>query len=368
MTTPALTPRLSTRVVDERSIGFLVAGASQVAARWMLAAIREQPPAQGSQDVAGAWVSAVYGHSERRVRQFAADHRIIHASTDLEALLQRATVHCVYVGNQPRHHAETVRTALEAHRHVLCEPPLALTLEEAESLHQMATNRGLILALNYTWRATAAIHQLHTLLLDDTCGELLGGRIQNVAYLALDRQTWRLQPDGGGVLYDRTLHDIDLMRFLLHVPVREVYGRSTRHVLASAGDEDVVGYAVLTGGIVIQLHDSFVTPHVPVAVELYGANGAMRASHCAPADAAGEMILTRSGTMTQLPLQPVNPYRAAVARFIAAVRGAAPPLATSADEIENLAALDALRTAILEKRPVAVLPHTRQRFFISDTD
>lgn len=37
-----------------------------------------------------------------------------------------------------RHHAETVLAALAAHKHVLCEPPLALTVAEAEPLVQMA--------------------------------------------------------------------------------------------------------------------------------------------------------------------------------------------------------------------------------------
>jgi 1,5-anhydro-D-fructose reductase (1,5-anhydro-D-mannitol-forming) len=348
MTTLAFGPRLATRGVDDRSLGFLVAGASNVAARWMLTAIRQQPPAPGSRDVAGAWIAAVYSHNERRARQFAQTHGIIHAGDDLQVLLRRPEIQCVYVGNHPRHHAEAVRAGLEAHKHVLCEPPLALTVDEAETLHQMAEHRGLVLAMNYTWRAASVIHQLHELLIEDAIGELLGGRIQNTAYLPPEQHTWRLQTNGGGVGWDRTLHDLDLIQFLLHTPVREVYARSTRNLLAAEVEDDIVAYAVVTGGLVMQLHDSFVLPHAPVTVEMFGANGTLTALYCASAAGQGELLLTRGEQTTPIARQIIDPYRASVARFLAAVRGSAPPLATSADDLRNLAAIAALRIALAQ--------------------
>lgn len=345
---PALGSRLATRGVDDRSLGFLVAGASNVTARWMLAAIRQQPPAPGSRDVAGAWIATVYSHNERRARQFAQTHGIIHAGDDLPVLLRRPEIQCVYVGNHPRHHAEAVRAGLEAHKHVLCEPPLALTFDEAETLHQMAEHRGLVLAMDYSWRATGVIHQLHQHLMDDAIGELLGGRIQNTAYLPPEQHTWRLQTNGGGVLWDRTLHDLDLVQFLLHSPVREVYARSTRNLLAAEVEDDIVAYAGVTGGLVVQLHDSFVLPHAPATVELFGATGTLTAYSCTPMAGPGELLLTRAEQTTRIARQIVDPYRATVARFLAAVRGAAPPLATSADDLRNLAALAALRTSLVQ--------------------
>ena len=286
MTAPNRGPRLVTRGIDDRSLGFLIAGASTIAARSLLSAIRNQPPASGSRDVAGAWVAAIYSHNDRRARQFAETHGVIHAGDDLPALLRRPEIQCVYVGNQPRHHAESVLAALEAHKHVLCEPPLALTLDEAETLHQMAENRGLVLAMDYSWRASDAIHHLHEAVLEDTIGELLGGRIQNTVYLPPEQHTWRIQENGGGVIWDRTLHDLDLVQYLVHRPVREVYARNTLNLLAAEVEDDIVGYVVTTGGLVVQLYDSFVLPHVPTTVELFGANGTLTARHCAPS--AGE--------------------------------------------------------------------------------
>ncbi|MFN8469505.1 MAG: Gfo/Idh/MocA family oxidoreductase [Caldilineaceae bacterium] len=343
--------RLVTRSADARSVGFLVAGASNIAAQQMLAAVREQPPLPGTRDVAGAWAAALYSHNERRARDFAQRHAIIHYSDDLEELLRRPEVNCVYVANHPRHHAETVAAALGAHKHVLCEPPLALSAAEAEPLVQVAQYRGLVLALNYTWRAVGAVQAVHDVLIADGIGEVLGGRIRNTRYLPPERQTWRLQGQGGGVLWDRTLHDVDLLRHLLHLQVREAYAYGTYYNTAPGAapvPEEIVGFAGLTGGRVIQLHDSFVQGHVPVAVELYGANGSLVASNCGPASTAAEITLRRGDTVRSITPPVVNPYRASVANFLAAVRGAAEPLASGVDELHNLAAMAALEQSLRE--------------------
>ncbi len=310
----------------------------------MLPAIREQPPAAGSRDVAGAWVAAIYSHNERRARDFANTHAIIHAGADLPALLRRPELHCVYVASHPRHHAEAVLAALEADKHVLCEPPLALDYEEAAQLARMAEHRGLVLALNYAWRAVAAVNQVHELLATDAIGELLGGSLRNTAYLQPGQQTWRIQRNGGGVLWHRTLHDLDLLRFLLRANLREVYGHTGRSLYQAEVEDDLIGHVTLTGGLTVQLHDSFVLPYAPVQLELFGTQGAIQALNCGPAGAEqANLLVQRRSSVEQPPVPYVNPYRAAVARFVAAVRGLAPPLADAQDELQNLAALTAMR-------------------------
>lgn len=339
-------PRLATRRVDGRSIGFLLAGASTIAARHMVAAIRGQPPVPGSQDVAGAWVVGIHSHNERRGREFAGRHAIAHAGTDLEHLLNRPEVQVVYVSNLPRRHAETVRMALLAQKHVLCEPPLALTRAEAAELAQMAAHRGLLLGMNYAWRAAPVTHRIHTLLQEDAIGEVLGGRIHNTAFLPATQQTWRLQQSGGGVLLDRTLHDVDLIQSLLHTSVREVFVAATHRVAPGGVAEEVVGYLKLAGGAIVQFFDSFLQPQAPVLLELFGTTWSLRGEHCAPASAYPSLHLHRAGETAQVTVETIDPYRAVVGRLLAALRGAAPLLATAADEVRNLAVVAALDLAL----------------------
>jgi len=361
MTDPPLR-RLTLRTIDDRSVGFLVAGASTVAARWMLDAIWGQPPAIGGSDVAGAYVVGLYSHNARFARRFADAHGVVHAGDDLDALLARREIRCVYVGNHPRHHAATVRAALLAGKHVLCEPPLAHTLEESQELEQMAHHRGLVLALNYTWRATGVMRRLRDELHADAIGELLGVRIDNTTALPLERQSWRIQPPDGGVLWDRTLHDADLLAFLLLSAPAEIHAHALQNLLGSMVAEDVVSVVRLRNGLPAVMHDAFVLPHAPTGITLFGSTGALLATHIhpdsTPGSTPGRLELQRGGQVQTLAFAPIEPYRAAVARFLAAVRLGEAPLATPRDDRRAVATVLAAQQSLQLRQP-RLIPQER---------
>lgn len=342
------------RKIDERSVGFLVAGASQVAARWMNQAIWQQPPALGGRDVASAYVAALYSHNARFARRFADTHGIVHAGDDLIALLERREIRCVYVGSHPRHHAETVRAALLAGKHVLCEPPISDNLDECRELEQMANHRGLVLAANYVWRSTSAIRHLRKLLYDDAIGEVLGVHLNNTLPLPLDRQTWRIQPPFGGVLWDRLLHDADLLSFLLLNPPVEIQSHSLQTLLGSKCEEDVLHTIRLRGGLPAVVHDSFVLPHTPVSITIHGSTGSLLAVHCVAGAKQSRIIMQRGEQEIPVAVDIIDPYRAAVARFLAAVRFGETPLATAFDDRCAVATVLAAQRSLQQQMRVAV--------------
>lgn len=339
-------------------MGFLLAGASSVAAGHMVDAIRQQPPAPGSRDVAGAWVVAIHSHSARRARDFAARTGIVHHTSDLRVLLERHEVRCVYVGNHPRRHAETVAAALDAQKHVLCEAPLALHPAEATTLLRMAEQRGLVLAMNYTWRASAALRRLHDLLAEDAIGELLGGAIRNSVPLAATQHTWRLAPDGGGALAVRTLQSADVVQFLLHRSIRSVAASTGAPLRAGQVEDEVFGHFGCTGGLVMRFHDALLLPHVPPLVEFYGATGTLQLTGWPVNSGPSALMILRRDQAERVVTESVDPYRASVARFLAAMRGDAPPLATANDDLRNLLVLDACRASLSQNGAVAPVRQT----------
>ncbi|MFN3979872.1 MAG: Gfo/Idh/MocA family protein [Caldilinea sp.] len=347
-------PWLATRKIDDRSVGFLIAGASHVAAHWMNPAIWQQPPAVGGRDVAGAYVAALYSHNARFARRFADAHGIVHASDDLAALLNRREIHCVYVGNHPRHHAETVRAALLAGKHVLCEPPISESLEECLELEQIAHHRGLVLAANYVWRSTGVVRCLREMLHADAIGEVLGVRIDNMLPLPLDRQTWRIQQPFGGVLWDRLLHDADLLTFLLLNQPAEIQSHSLQTLLGSECEEDVLHMIRLRSGLPAIVHDSFVLPHAPVSIIIYGGAGSLHAIHCEPGNKQSQLIVRRGEQQRAVDVDLIDPYRASVARFLAAIRLGETPLATPLDDQSAVACVLAAQQSLQQKQRISV--------------
>ena len=293
-------------------------GASRMAGQRMIAAIR----------AGGGSVLAVHSRNEARAKAFAEALQIPHAFTDLERMLALPGIEYVYVSNHPRRHAWSVAQALKAGKPILCEPPLALDVDEAERLTFMAQNRNLTLALNHRLRATPAILALKRALADEAIGDLLGGRISNARLLAPDLQGWRLDEPGGGVLLDRTLHDLNMLRYLLNDEPGEVAGMEGRRILGETdASSPVLEEAFLTlrmerSRAPIQLHDSFLLPHPMDVIEFYGARGTLIVRHWTGEDGDGRLERVRAGRVTPLPTPVPDPpndsYTRTVKAFLAA--------------------------------------------------
>jgi len=305
--------------------GWASIGASRMAGRRMIAAIR----------AAGGLVLAIHSHNGERAKAFAAALQIPHEFTDLDRMLALSGIDCVYVGNHPRHHAWAVAESLKAGKHTLCEPPLALDAGEAERLVYMAENRGLTLALNHRLRAAPAVQALKRALAEESIGDLLGGRISNARLLAPDRQGWRLMAPGGGVLLDRTLHDVDLLRYLLDDEPVEVAGMEGGRILGESGaspsvmEEALLALRMERSRAAIQIHDSFLLPHAVDVIELYGTRGSLIVHHWTGEDGEARLERMHSGQRTELlaplPPPPDGSHAVTVKAFLAAAGLAEPP-------------------------------------------
>ena len=154
------------------------------------------------------------------------------ATTNWRAAVTREDVDVVDVCTPGDSHAEIAIAALEAGKHVLCEKPLANTVEEAEAMAAAADRaaaRGVVAMLGHTYRRLPATTFARDLVADGRLGEIY--RVQ-AAYLQdwladpTAPMTWRLRKDraGSGSLGDVGAHIIDLTQFITGVPIAEVSG------------------------------------------------------------------------------------------------------------------------------------------------
>jgi predicted dehydrogenase len=142
--------------------------------------------------------------------------------TDWKRLIERDDVDLVDVCTPGSSHAEISIAALEAGKHVLCEKPLANTVDEARAMAAaatMAATDGVRAMVGFNFRRVPAVALARELV---AAGRL--GTIRHVrgAYLGshlLDPElplVWRLQAEqaGSGALGDLGAHAIDLAQYL----------------------------------------------------------------------------------------------------------------------------------------------------------
>ena len=142
--------------------------------------------------------------------------------TDWKRLVERDDVDLVDVCTPGSSHAEISIAALEAGKHVLCEKPLANTVEEARAMAAAADRaaaQGVRAMVGFNFRRVPAVALARELV---AAGRLGAIRHVRAAYLGnhlLDPEfplVWRLQVEqaGSGALGDLGAHAIDLAQYL----------------------------------------------------------------------------------------------------------------------------------------------------------
>lgn len=182
-----------------------------------------------------------------RVRQLAG-HARLTVSTDHTPMLANAEVDAVIVSTPPQFHEDIVIAALESGKHVLCEKPLAPTLDACRRIVEAARRTGRTLATGFNHRYFPAVQFVKQALDSGLIGELDHVRAF-AGHTGLDQFSapWMYDQTiiGGGALMDNGIHLIDLTRYLLG-EVEEVYGFATANVWKLGRSEDN-GCAILRG-------------------------------------------------------------------------------------------------------------------------
>ncbi|GAA4118478.1 Gfo/Idh/MocA family oxidoreductase [Knoellia locipacati] len=145
-----------------------------------------------------------------------------HVDTDWRALIARPDVDVVDICTPGDTHAEIAIAALEAGKHVLCEKPLANTVDEARRMAeaaQRAAANGIRSMVGFTYRRVPAIAFARQLVQEGRIGEIRHVRAQYLQDWLVDPEsplTWRLEKEraGSGALGDIGAHIIDLTHFI----------------------------------------------------------------------------------------------------------------------------------------------------------
>ena len=95
--------------------------------------------------VPGAWLTAVADLQPGAAQQLADRLGVEKAYTDIQALLNDSEIDAVAIATPARTHAELVIAAARAGKHVFCEKPMAVTLDEADRAIASAQDAGVVL-------------------------------------------------------------------------------------------------------------------------------------------------------------------------------------------------------------------------------
>ncbi|MBA2946562.1 Gfo/Idh/MocA family protein [Streptomyces himalayensis] len=172
-------------------------------------------------------LAAICGRDADAVRAAADRLGWAAAETDWRELIARDDVDLVDICTPGDSHAEIALAALAAGKHVLCEKPLANTVEEAEAMAEAAEQaraRGQVAMVGFNYRRLPATALARKMVADGRLGALRHVRVTYLQDWLVDPGfplTWRLQREvaGSGALGDLGAHIVDLAQYLAGEPL-----------------------------------------------------------------------------------------------------------------------------------------------------
>ncbi|GAA3292991.1 Gfo/Idh/MocA family protein [Streptomyces cinereospinus] len=167
-------------------------------------------------------LAAICGRDGAAVRAAADQHGWAAAETDWRALIARDDVDLVDICTPGDSHAEIALAALAAGKHVLCEKPLANSVEQAETMSaaaEAAYARGQLAMVGFNYRRVPATALARRMVAEGRVGTLRHVRVSYLQDWLVDPRaplTWRLRRElaGSGSLGDLGAHIVDLAQHL----------------------------------------------------------------------------------------------------------------------------------------------------------
>ncbi|MDW8052172.1 MAG: Gfo/Idh/MocA family oxidoreductase [Armatimonadota bacterium] len=168
-------------------------------------------------------VVAAYDRNPERVQQFTQEFGV-YAATDFNDLLSRCDVVDICV---PTHrHAEYALAAIEAGKAVVCEKPLARTLEQCEQIVEAVKKHNTIFMPAHVLRFFPEYRTAHQLIKSGALGTVAAVRMRRGGDFPRATSDWYADFNkSGGVILDLIIHDFDWLLWTLGA-VERVYAKA----------------------------------------------------------------------------------------------------------------------------------------------
>ena len=294
---------------------------------------------------------AVASRSQESADAYAQKWKIPRAHGTYDALLADPEIDVIY-NPLPNHlHTEWTIKAVEAGKHVLCEKPLALSVDEVDAIAAAAQKHGRAVAEAFMYRHHPQTLKVQELVGNGSIGtlKLLRGSFSFV----LDRERdIRLDPAmGGGSIWDVGCYPISYMRTVVGVEPLEVFGWQ---VTGPTGiDETFVGQLHFAKDVTGQFDSSFAIPF-HAYMEIVGSEATLIVPTPFKPGLNEKIFLVRDGKTETVKVKGQELYIGEVEDMADAITLGQVPRITLEDSRANVAVILALLESARTNKPVKI--------------
>ncbi len=198
------------------------------------------------------------------------------ASEGWRHVVERSDIDAVVVCTPPHVHKAISVAAMLHGKHVLCEKPLARTVDEVTEMIAVANATGLVLKCGFNHRHHPAIRQAHLWFHEGKIGEPLFLRARyGIGGRPGYETEWRCDPEivGGGHLMEQGIHLVDLSRWFLGDFTQVAAFVDTQFWAMEPLEDNAFVMYRTAAGVVATIHSSLTQWRNMFSFELYGRDG-----------------------------------------------------------------------------------------------
>lgn len=157
--------------------------------------------------------------------EFSKEHKIPRTYNDYREMLKREDLELVSVCVPNSLHKEMVVAAAAAGKEIICEKPLATTVEDGEAMLEAAKKGKVKLMYAEDWIFAPAITRAKSICDEGAIGEVLYIKAKETHPGSHSTYAQKLEYCGGGAIIHLAIHPIGFVRWFMGKEVVEVVGK-----------------------------------------------------------------------------------------------------------------------------------------------
>ena len=294
---------------------------------------------------------------------------------DSEKELLAQEIDAVYIASPQNAHCNQVVTAARAGKHILCEKPMALTLEEVDRMEAACRKAKVKFMLGFCMRNNIYNEKARDLVQSGALGQMVMGRAQLTCWYPPIPNAWRqdVSISRGGALIDMGTHCLDILEWIMGTTISEVTGFQdllTHSYRTRIEDTSTIVVRFANGAHgVIDNYFNLPDAAAQNSLELHGTKGSIIGRGTIGQDPTGHMFSIIQPQETgynanqdraaeakrqEYDLKGISLYGKMLEIFSRCILDDAEPPVTIADGRRSVAVVEAIYKSVAEKRVVAI--------------
>lgn len=191
----------------------------------------------------GVRVKAVSDVVVDHLHDWAKENGVETLTTDYHDLLTDPDIDAIFICSPTSTHADIIKEAARAKKHIFCEKPVSFTVEQSEEALEVVKQEGVKLQVGFNRRFDPNFKKVREAVQSGTIGE---AHVLKITSRDPQPPPVEYVRQSGGLFMDMMIHDFDMARYVMNSEVVEVSAHGAVLIDPAIGEAGDVDTAIVT--------------------------------------------------------------------------------------------------------------------------